>query len=274
MQDQSAKDSLTGTERHSASNGDDPPPASSWRRNAHKIGVLCFWILILGGYQWYARSHGLSPLDTLRRLVGVLAGTAVGPLLFIVIYAVRPLVLFPATVLTLGAGLLFGPLFGVIYTIIGSNISALVAYAVGRYFAGTAPGSLLPDNKAGGLLGRYTDRLRSESFATVLTMRFLFLPYDLVNYVAGFLRIDWKAFLLATALGSLPGTVAVVLAGASLHGDFSRGLPGFDWRVFAVSAMIFVASLVLLRWVKRRGEAGPDTTSEGQSESTTSDAKG
>lgn len=50
----------------------------------------------------------------------------------------------------------------------------------------------------------------ANSFETVLIMRFIFLPYDLVNYLAGILRIDLKAFILATLLGSIPGTIAFV----------------------------------------------------------------
>ena len=56
-------------------------------------------------------------------------------------------------------------------------------------------------------------------------MRLLFLPYDLVNYVCGALRITWSSFLLATALGSLPGTVSFVLLGASLE-RVDQGLDG------------------------------------------------
>ncbi len=278
MENEGMETSAKGTDQQAASTGIRPAPASFWRRNAHKVAALCFWLLVLGGYQWYAWSHGLSSLDALRRLVDLLSRSASGPLLFIVLYAVRPLVLFPATLLTLGAGMLFGPVFGVIYTVVGSNSGALIAYAVGRYFAGyplgPAPAGPLQGDRADGLLQRYTERLRTNSFMTVLTMRFVFLPYDLVNYVAGFLRIDWKAFLLATALGSLPATVAVVLAGASLHGDLGRGAPRFDGRVFAVSAVILVASLVLSRWAKRRSEAPNDGSPMGERAAHVANGKG
>ena len=44
-------------------------------------------------------------------------------------------------------------------------------------------------------------------------MRLVYVPYDLVNYLAGFLRIGWMPFILATALGSLPDTLSFVLFG-------------------------------------------------------------
>ena len=78
----------------------------------------------------------------------------------------------------------------------------MVAFFVGRFLGD----GLLEGERTKGIIQRYTDRLRENSFSTVLIMRFIFLPYDLVNYLCGVLRIDWKAFLFATSIGSLPGT--------------------------------------------------------------------
>lgn len=229
-----------------------------WRRHWQKLLVLAFWLIAIGGYQWFAWSRGLGPLEAMQRAVAFLSTSTLGPLLYIVLYTLRPLILFPATVVTIAAGVLFGPVLGIAYTIIGSNLSAMVAYMIGRWFGA----GLARSEHAGSIVQRYADRLRTNSFATVLTMRFIFLPYDLVNYLCGFLRIDWKAYLLATILGSLPGTISIVLAGASLHGDFSAGLPDFDPRVFAVSAVVFVTSLLLSRLTKRREQASPDHSAD------------
>jgi uncharacterized membrane protein YdjX (TVP38/TMEM64 family) len=104
----------------------------------------------------------------------------------------------------------------------------------------------------------YTNRLRNNSFETVLIMRLIFLPYDLVNYLAGFLRIDWKAFLVATAIGSIPATISVVLLGAAaspaeIEQFFLEGkLPSLDGRVLAISVIMFVVSLALARYFKGR----------------------
>ena len=87
-------------------------------------------------------------------------------------------------------------------------------------------------------------------------MRLLFLPYDLVNYLTGFLRINYAAFILATILGALPGTTAFVLFGASIEGDFTGGLPDFDIRIFIASLLIFLGSLALSRYLKVRRQQG------------------
>ncbi len=84
--------------------------------------------------------------------------------------------------------------------VVASNLSAMVAYTIGRFFGA----GILDQSASSGVLQSYADRMRRNSFETVLIMRFIFLPYDLVSYFSGFLRIRWQGFLLATALGSIP----------------------------------------------------------------------
>jgi len=231
------------------------------RRHGQKLVALLFWLVLLGGYQLYALRQGLTPLEAVRGLVEFVSESPVGALIFVAFYVARPLILFPASILTVAGGFLFGPVLGVLITIVASNASATVAYLVGRFF-----GKGLLDAEGSGLVGRYAQRLRNNSFETVLTMRFIFLPYDLVNYLGGFLRINWVPFILATALGSIPGTVAFVLFGASFGMDFGTGSMGLDPRVLAASAVIFVVSIALSRYFKRRErrrEASPGMSESG-----------
>lgn len=227
----------------------EPPRPGWWRRHGTKFAALAFWAFVVGGSYLYARQNGLSLEDTVTAIANFVTNSLYGPLLYMIIYALRPLFFFPATILTLLGGFLFGPI-GIIYTIIGSNASAMVAYGVGRYFGQ----GVLEDEDNAGVIRRYAQRMRDNSFETILIMRLIFLPYDLVNYAAGFLRIDWKAFLAATAIGSVPGTVSFVLLGASF-GTLDELLAG-DISLNPVTLIASVAiigiSLVLSRFVKRR----------------------
>lgn len=225
-----------------------PEKVKEGNRNLKKYGVIVVWAGLLIAYIWYSSQNNLSPLDTVQLMIDWLGSSLWGPLIFILLYMVRPLLFFSATLLTLAAGYLFGPVWGVIYTIVGSNLSASIAYVIGRYF-----GQGLRDSKQmGQLINKYADRLRNNSFETVLTMRFIFLPYDLVNYLAGFLHIRWGAFALAGMLGALPGTISFALFGSAIEGDFNGGTPEFNPVVIGISAVIFVASLGLSRYLKWR----------------------
>lgn len=228
------------------------PNPNFFRKHATKLVALFFWLVILGSYGVYTLTSDLSPLESFKQALAFMASSPFAPLIFVALYALRPLILFSAVVLTLGAGFLFGPFWGVVLTIIGSNLGASLAYLIGRYFG---QGVLESSNSEGWAL-RYAERLRHNSFETVLTMRFVFLPYDLVNYLAGFLKVRYSAFIFATVLGSIPGTVAFVLFGASTDGDFSGGLPSLNPVVLIVSVLIFAVSLVLSRIFKNRERKG------------------
>lgn len=209
--------------------------------------IVVFWAAIVAVWIWHSRSSGDGVTESLQQLVDSLRGNWWAIPAYVLAYAARPLLLFPASLLTIAGGILFGPAVGIAVVLVASNASAMVAYGVGR--ALRADPSHRRD--ATSLVARWSERLRARSFATVLVMRLAFLPYDLVNYACGALGINPGAFLAATAIGSLPGTVSFVLAGASLD-RVDSGVDGFDPRVFAVSLALFVVSLVVAKLFQHR----------------------
>lgn len=218
--------------------------ASRWTR----LVGLAIWLGLIAAYWQYVRVNDLSPLQTVQQLVDFLANNPLGVLVYVLLYMLRPVVFFPATLLTLAAGYVYGPIWGLAIVIVASNLSSMVAYLIGRFF-----GAGLVDSSSGGAaLQRYADRMRRNSFETVLIMRFLFLPYDLVSYFAGFLRVSWQGFLLATILGSIPGSISFILFGAAFEGGFTGALPRMNPASLALAAAMFVISLGLSRWFKRR----------------------
>lgn len=222
--------------------------------NRPKLIAFSLWVLILIAYRWYVTAQELTPLAIIRQLIELLQGNYLGPLVFIIFYILQPLVFFPSWLLTILAGFLYGPVLGVIYTVIASNLSSMVAYLTGTYFGKGLLESTFSEN----VIQRYAHQMRENSFETVLVMRFLFLPYDLVSYLAGFLRIRWKPFLLATVLGSLPGSIAFVLFGASIQGDFQGNKMSLNPWVLGASISMFIASIVMWRYFKSRGKAEID----------------
>jgi uncharacterized membrane protein YdjX (TVP38/TMEM64 family) len=215
--------------------------------------VIAIWLTILLVWRNYQSSNGLSTAEAGQRFIDAVGSAWWGVFAYIGVYLVRPLVLFPASVLTVVGGVLFGPWLGVGVVVVAANASAMVAYGVGRLL-GTVPDEESmagAENENVSLVAKWSRRLRDNSFETVFIMRLLFLPYDLVNYVCGVLRIRWTSFLLATALGSLPGTVSFVLLGASLE-RVDRGLDGINPWAVGASVAIFVVSIVVSRLLRKR----------------------
>jgi uncharacterized membrane protein YdjX (TVP38/TMEM64 family) len=221
------------------------------QKNWQKLVAAALWLSALAAYVVYTQANQLTPLAAVQALMDAIRGTWYGPLVFILIYTLRPLIFFPATLLTVAGGFLFGPVLGFIFSTLGGNLSSVLSYGVGRYFGQ----GLLNTENSTGLIQNYATRLRQNSFETVLVMRFLFLPYDLVSYLCGFLKIDWRGFLLATFLGGLPGGMSIVALGASVQGDLTNFTPRLEPATLAFAAVMFIISLALSRYFKRREAA-------------------
>lgn len=225
-------------------------------RHWQKFVAAVIWLALAGGFLAYSLRTGSTPTETLRAVIELLR-TPLGPLLYILIYTVRPLAFFSAVVVTLLGGAIWGPLWGTLFVVLGSNLSATLAYGFGRVFGQ----GVLPTGETGTRArgaGHYAERLRANAFSTVLVMRLIYLPYDLVNYLAGFLRVPYRPYLLASVLGSLPGTLTFVLAGASLDiddifaGNFS--IAAINPWTLLLSAVLFVAGLAVARRLRRQEE--------------------
>lgn len=217
-----------------------------FKAHGHKFFILLFWLLIAGGVWFYARQSQLSPLKIVQEIIGLASQSVWGPLIYVMAYTIRPLTLLPSVLLSVAGGYLFGPYFGTLYAIIGSNGSANVGYVI-AFLLGQ--GFFKTDSN---FLTKYADRMRQNSFEAVLTMRLLFLPYDTVSLVAGFLRINWGQFALATLLGGAAGTLSFALFGASIEGEFIGATPTFEPWTMLLAGGIFVLSLLLSRLIRRR----------------------
>ena len=171
-----------------------------------------------------------------------------GPLVYMILYAIRPLILFPATLLTALSGALFGFWWGVFYTVIGENLSANFAYWIGRFFGKDLR---LEDT----VIGKWVEALRNNSFEAVLLMRLFYFPFDLTNYGAGIVKAKWSEYFFATLIGIMPGLTTFVALGAAVDLEEFRTMglsfDAFDPRLLALSASIFVVSLIFSRKLKK-----------------------
>jgi len=161
------------------------------------------------------------------------------PLVFVAFYALRSLVFFPGSLLALIAGLVFGPLWGFVYTLIGENLSANISFLVGRYFGAdllrrlSAHGKTLPWIKC---------KLQQNGMMAVVTMRLMFLPFDLVGYSCGLCNIRHRDFALGSFVGTLPGLVTFILLGGAINQTN---------YLFAAMA-IAVVTVVMAKFLKHR----------------------
>jgi uncharacterized membrane protein YdjX (TVP38/TMEM64 family) len=96
------------------------------------------------------------------------------------------------------------------------------------------------------LLGRHEAKLRDirTHSAFVLTLRTQLLPvvpFGVFNYAAGAAKIPFGAYIAATAIGILPGTIAAVVVGERL----AAGIRGSGRGAFVVAGAVIAALLAI-----------------------------
>lgn len=157
-----------------------------------------------------------------------------GPVVYVFIYTIRPLLLFPAIILTLAGGLAFGPWWGTLYVVVGGLLGACLCFAIARS---------LGHEKMKKYLGKFSqiqafdDQVVEHGFRTMLIMRVVpIFPYDPVSYLAGLSNIRFRDYVAATAIGMLPGAFAYNVLGYSLTDMLS---PTFLVAVVLVIVVMF-----------------------------------
>jgi len=142
---------------------------------------------------------------------------------FLVCHALITVAPFPRTVLTLAAGLLFGPLTGVSIALTATTVSAVLALLLVRRLGRDAVAERLRH----GALQTVNTRLAQRGWLAVTSLRLIpVVPFSVLNYCCGVSDIRLRPYVLATIVGIVPGTVAVVLLGDAITGRTSPALLG------------------------------------------------
>src|SRR6266481_9904150 len=81
-------------------------------------------------------AHRLGAGPVLKNALDGIRGLgALAPLAFIAIYIAACVLFLPGSILTIGAGVIFGVVRGTIYVSIAATLGATAAFLVGRYLA-------------------------------------------------------------------------------------------------------------------------------------------
>jgi len=158
------------------------------------------------------------------------------PLVLVGLYAVRPFLAWPISVLSALVGFKYGVLVGVPVALAGAVLTSLPAYAAGRY----APAD-------GRLIGRFSDG--SERFFAaagdvrgLVAARFAPTPAEPVSAAAGAGSVSLAAFAAGTLVGELPWVVATVALGSGLD-TFAVAASDLDPVFVAVGVLAACALL-------------------------------
>jgi uncharacterized membrane protein YdjX (TVP38/TMEM64 family) len=139
-----------------------------------------------------------------------------GPLGYVVyaaVYAVCVVCLVPASLLTLGAGVLFGFVAGSIVVVIGATIGATIAFVLARTVLRKRVEAAVANNPK---LKAIDAAIGQEGTKLMLLMRVSgFPPFTWINYALGLTGVGLTPYFWTTLLGILPGVAAFTYAGAA-----------------------------------------------------------
>jgi len=182
-------------------------------------------------------------------------GGALGPVLFVIAYALLTVALVPGSPLTIAAGALYGIAGGAIVSVIGATAGATAAYAIARHSTRDAVARVRGDR-----LRAIEDRLRGRGLLALFLLRLLpVVPFNALNYAAGATAIGVRDYLVATGFGIIPGVVLFAALGAGLDDPASP--------TFVVAALAVVALAVAARKM-----AGPRPPADGDGDGKDSSA--
>lgn len=215
-----------------------------WGRLAGLVLFLLVGVVLLIVVPW-------PTVTELHAQVAAAGGWA--PAVFIAGYVVATLLLLPKNILSAAAGLAFGLPLGSAIVWVGAMLGAIASFWLGRALGRDGVARL-----AGRHLVRLDDLVRRHGVLAVLVVRLIpVVPFTAINYGSGLTAVGFPAYLLATGLGIVPGTVAYVAVGA--YGTDPGG-----WQFLVAAGALLVLSVggaVLARRSRRTARADADPQS-------------
>ncbi len=188
------------------------------------------------------------------------AGLA-GALVFGLVYVAGTLLFLPGSVLTLGAGFLYGLLGGLAVVVPGSVLGATLAFVLGRTVLRKPVVRLLKRHPR---FQAVDQAVGEQAFRVVLLLRLSpVVPFNLLNYGLGVTRVPFGTYVLASVLGMLPGTVLYVYLGSLLTSAtelLSGHRPASGWAQKALFAGGLVATALVVVLVGRAARRALDKT--------------
>lgn len=252
-----------------AANHDHNAAESSpgWRRYTKPAAALAVILALFVLSRFFdVRGMLLEALDWVDQLGWI------GYLVFVLLYIVASVFLVPGSILTLGAGAIYGLLEGFLVVSVASTLGATAAFIVGRYFARDWIARKIVGNEK---FTAVDDAVGREGWKIVgLTRLSPIFPFTLLNYAYGLTRVSLRDYVLASWIGMMPGTVMYVYLGslagsvAKLGTEEESQRSTGEWVLLIVGLIATVAVTVLVTRVASKalsqevGEVAVDESGE------------
>ncbi len=159
---------------------------------------------------WYLGTL-VSPQQLQQFLQELGSWAAIG---YIALFTILPAFFFPVAVLALAGGLLFGLWWGSLYTFLGAILNCTLMFFLARYVGRKRVEELIRRKLTLQWQKRLEDLNSSGGFLLLILLRLIpAVPYNLINYAFGLSSMGYGTYILASAIGIIPGTFAFINIG-------------------------------------------------------------
>jgi uncharacterized membrane protein YdjX (TVP38/TMEM64 family) len=192
---------------------------------------------------------GLNGPGALRQWMGAGAPGPLAPIIAVASFTGLAFLGAPQFVLIAAAVVAFGPVLGFAYSWVGTLVSAIVGFWLGRRF-----GAQVLHAYAGRGLQHFLDLVGRNGLIASFAVRLApSAPFIIVNMAAGVTPMRLRAFVLGTALGIIPKIAVTAFAGGAFSGHAGAGL--LRWGGLVLAVFVWAAAALGARWVFRRSGA-------------------
>ncbi len=188
--------------------------------------------------------------EKVSALLTQLRGAWWAPVALIVSYVILCPLGVPATPMMIAGGVVFGVVEGSIYNILGVFLGGAATYFMGR---GLGRGLVL--HLAGNRLKKVERVIARRGFWGLVGVRFLPLPFPVVNYCTALAGVPPGLFLTTTAVGLIPGVTVFTYFAALLPKAASGKLSGIVLQFAIASFLLLLLTLIPQIWTMRKRRA-------------------
>lgn len=199
-------------------------------------------VVVVAAVYLVLRSYGVTDdirLENVPKIkTWVTSFGAIAPLVYMGLYLVSTVFFLPGSPVTILAGFVFGPVWGIFYASVASIISVSVAFLIARYVARDLVEGWVQDNAQ---FQKIDEQVEEQGWRILMFTRLVpIFPFNLQNYAYGLTSIRFSTYVGVSAIFMLPGTAAFVqLGGAFVSGE------GNIWKTLLYLGIAGVLMLLL-----------------------------
>lgn len=246
--------------------GEHPPHRPFPTPPIHGASLLIFCATLLGSIPLLAAANP-GPSDLLPHPPAVSTTPWIehflhkagfwAPLAFVALYALTCVACVPGVFLVLAAGAAFGAGHGFLYTWVGAQLGASIAFFISRHVARPWVARRLAQHP---LLEAIEGSISQQGWRIVALLRLApGSPFFLLNYLFGLTAVRYRDYAVATALASIPGTLFFAYLGSLGYQALAgRQRTPLDWTLHGLGLIALASGLYLIaRGARRRLQQHP-----------------